>query len=197
MTKQSVRLCLDLFLTFTKIGLFTFGGGYAMLSLIEHNCVDKKQWITHDEMMEMTVIAESTPGPIAINCATGVGFRQAGFIGALFATVGVVLPSFLIIFLLSRWLDRFLEIPVVAHAFRGIKIAVALLILDAGITMARKMKRRPLPILLAALSCAVMLAVNFFSWNLSSLVLMLACGLIGLLAALLPSGHAPKGGDTA
>ena len=90
-------ILMELFLTFAKIGLFTFGGGYAMISIIEDNCVDKKKWITHDEMMELTVIAESTPGPIAINMATGVGFRQAGMLGAIMATFGVVLPSFVII----------------------------------------------------------------------------------------------------
>ena len=90
-------MLLDLFLTFAKVGLFTFGGGYAMLSVIEDICVEKKQWITHDEMMNVTVIAESTPGPIAINCATFVGQKKAGLKGALAATLGVILPSFLVI----------------------------------------------------------------------------------------------------
>lgn len=110
-------LLFDLFLTFAKIGLFTFGGGYAMIAVIEHNCVEKKKWITHDEMMDMTVIAESTPGPIAINCATFTGYRQAGFWGALIATVGMVVPSFAIIYVISKFLDNFLEITVIAHGF--------------------------------------------------------------------------------
>ena len=92
-----MNILLDLFLTFAKIGLFTFGGGYAMLSMIENNCVERKQWITHDEMMNVTVIAESTPGPIAINCATFTGYKKAGFIGALVATLGIVVPSFVVI----------------------------------------------------------------------------------------------------
>lgn len=87
-----------MFFTFMKIGAFTFGGGYAMISIIEDICVDKKQWISHDDMMNVTIIAESTPGPIAINCATFVGYQQAGLAGALSATLGVVLPSFFIIF---------------------------------------------------------------------------------------------------
>ena len=95
-----MSLLLDLFLNFAKIGLFTFGGGYAMIALIENACVEKKQWITHDEMMNITVIAESTPGPIAINCATYVGYKQKGFIGAVAATIGMILPSFCIIFLI-------------------------------------------------------------------------------------------------
>ena len=85
-------ILIELFLIFAKIGLFTFGGGYAMISLIENNCVEKKKWITHDEMMNITVIAESTPGPIAINCATYVGYKKAGIIGAIISTLGIVLP---------------------------------------------------------------------------------------------------------
>ena len=116
-----MNILLDLFLTFARIGLFTFGGGYAMISLIEHSCVENKQWITHDEMLNVTVIAESTPGPIAINCATYVGYKQKGLTGAIAATIGMVLPSFCIIFLISMFLDNFLEIAWIAHAFMGIK----------------------------------------------------------------------------
>ena len=97
---------MELFFTFVKIGLFTFGGGYAMISMIENNCVEKKAWITHDEMMDVTVIAESTPGPIAINCATFTGYKKAGFLGALVATLGIVVPSFIVIFLISMFLDN-------------------------------------------------------------------------------------------
>jgi len=109
-----MNILLDLFLTFAKIGLFTFGGGYAMISMIENNCVERKQWITHDEMMNVTVIAESTPGPIAINCATFTGYKKAGFIGALVATLGIVVPSFIVIYLISMFLDNFLELTVIA-----------------------------------------------------------------------------------
>ena len=84
-----MKKIIELFVTLFKIGLFTFGGGYAMISIIEDNCVEKKKWITHDEMMNVTVIAESTPGPIAINCATFVGYKVAGMMGAVFATLGV------------------------------------------------------------------------------------------------------------
>ena len=100
-----MSLLLDLFLCFAKIGLFTFGGGYAMFVLIGNACVEKKHWLTHDEMMNITVIAESTPGPISINCATYIGYKQKGFAGALAATFGIVLPSFCIIFLVSMFLD--------------------------------------------------------------------------------------------
>ena len=141
-----MNILLDLFLTFAKIGLFTFGGGYAMISLIENSCVEKKRWITHDEMMNVTVIAESTPGPIAINCATFVGYKQKGLVGSIAATIGMVLPSFCIIFLISMFLDHFLEITWIAHAFMGIKIAVGILILDAAIKMIRKMQKKPIPL---------------------------------------------------
>ena len=136
-----MRLIFDLFFTFAKIGLFTFGGGYAMISLIEHACVDQKAWITHDDMMNVTVIAESTPGPIAINCATFVGYRQKGFVGALVATLGMTLPSFCMIYLISMFLDDFLDIAWIANAFEGIKIAVGLLILDAALTMLKKQRK--------------------------------------------------------
>ncbi len=129
-------MILTLFLTFAKIGLFTFGGGYAMISIIENICVEQKKWITHDEMMEVTVIAESTPGPIAINCATYVGYRKKGMWGAIAATLGVVLPSFIIIYLISVFLNDFLEITWITNAFKGIRIAVGILILVAGIIVA-------------------------------------------------------------
>lgn len=133
---------MELFFTFVKIGLFTFGGGYAIISMIENNCVEKKAWITHDEMMDVTVIAESAPGPIAINCATFIGYKKAGFLGALVATLGIVVPSFIVIFLISMFLDNFLEITIVANAFKGIKVGVGLLILDAAITMINKMQKK-------------------------------------------------------
>ncbi|MBR2596550.1 MAG: chromate transporter [Solobacterium sp.] len=180
-----MTLLSDLFLTFTKIGLFTFGGGYAMISLIEHACVEQKHWISHDEMMDITVIAESTPGPIAINCATFVGFRQKGFAGALAATLGIVLPSFCIVFAISRFLDDFLAITWIAHAFRGIKIAVGILILDAALKMIKKMPKKPLPKAIMAGAALGMLAIDFLSLHISSIVLMLTGGLISLLVFLL------------
>ena len=170
----------ELFLTFAKIGLFTFGGGYAMISLMEHACVEQKRWITHDEMMEVTVIAESTPGPIAINCATFVGYKQRGLPGAIVATMGMVLPSFCIIFLISRFLDNFLERSWIAHAFLGIKIAVGLLILDAGLKMMKKMQKKPLPRIILGFALAAMLLINCFSLRLSSVALMLIAGAVSL-----------------
>ena len=191
-----MSLLLDLFLSFAKIGLFTFGGGYAMLALIEHACVEKKHWITHDEMMNITVIAESTPGPIAINCATYVGYQQRGFVGALFATIGMILPSFCIIFAISIFLDRFLEITWIAHAFQGIKIAVGILILDAAIKMLKKMQKKPLPVTIMLCAAAAMLLFNVFSVRISSILLMLAAGLVSLILFLAKKPAAKGGGGT-
>ena len=176
-----MNIVLELFLTFLKIGLFTFGGGYAMISIIENNCVEKKKWITHDEMMDITVIAESTPGPIAINCATFVGYKIAGILGAIAATFGVVVPSFVIIFIISTFLDNFLEIPVIANAFMGIKVGVGLLIFRAGLTMMKKMQAKALSRIILAGSFMVMFLVNLFSWNFSSISMMLVAAVVSLI----------------
>jgi len=175
-----MNMLFDLFRTFAKIGLFTFGGGYAMISLIENSCVEKKGWITHDEMMNVTVIAESTPGPIAINCATFVGYKQKGLIGAIAATIGMVLPSFSIIFLISMFLDNFLEIAWIAHAFMGVKIAVGILILDAAIKMIRKMQKKPIPLTIMACAFLAMLLIDIFALHVSSITLMLIAAVISL-----------------
>ncbi len=180
-----MKLLLDLFLTFSKIGLFTFGGGYAMIPLIENVCVTKKEWITHEEMMEITVVAESTPGPIAINCATYVGSKKKGFWGTVMATLGVTLPSFFIILMISFFIDRFLEIKWVASAFKGIKIAVGLLILDAAIKMIVKMKKEALSIIILSAAFAAMMLINIFALRISTIVLMLAAALAGLSVYLI------------
>ena len=183
---------IDLFLTFAKIGLFTFGGGYAMISLIENDCVEKKKWITHDEMMDVTVIAESTPGPIAINCATYVGYKKGRLPGAITATLGMVLPSFIIIFLISKFFDRFLEITWAANAFRGIKIAVGILIVDAAVKMLIKMKKKTMPIIMVVCSAVAMILISILSVNISSMVLMIVSAFIGIAVFIIGS-HAKKG----
>ena len=180
-----MKLLLNLFLTFSKIGLFTFGGGYAMIPLIENVCVTKKEWITHEEMMNITVVAESTPGPIAINCATYVGSNKKGFWGAVAATLGVTLPSFLIILMISFFIDRFLEIKWVASAFKGIKIAVGILILDAAIKMIVKMKKKALSIIILSVAFIAMMLINVFALRVSTIVLMLASALAGLFVYLI------------
>ena len=189
-----MNILLDLFLTFAQIGLFTFGGGYAMIAMIENNCVERKNWITHDEMMNITVIAESTPGPIAINCATFTGYKKAGFIGAVIATLGMIVPSFSIIYLISMFLDNFLEVTIIANAFKGIKIAVGILILDAAITMIQKMPKKKLPRAIMICSCIVMFGINIFAWNFSSISLMIVASIVSLTLFLLNGAPEQKGG---
>ncbi|MBE5971355.1 MAG: chromate transporter [Lachnoclostridium sp.] len=189
-----MNLLFDLFFTFAKIGLFTFGGGYAMIAMIENNCVERIQWITHDEMMNVTVIAESTPGPIAINCATFTGYKKAGFRGALAATFGMIVPSFMIIYLISMFLDNFLELTVIANAFKGIKIAVGILILDAAITMIKKMHKKKLPRAIMIFSALAMLCINIFAWNFSSISLMLIAAVVSLTIFVLNGAPDQKGG---
>lgn len=188
-----MSILLDLFLTFARIGLFTFGGGYAMISLIDRSCVEKKRWISHDEMMDITVIAESTPGPIAINCATYVGYKQKGLVGAVAATVGIILPSFCIIFIISSFLDGFLEIAWIAHAFMGIKIAVGILILDAAVKMISKMPKKPLPLAIMGGAFCAMMLVNIFAVRVSSITLMLIAGILSL-SIFLAKRNAGDGG---
>ena len=129
---------IDLFITMLKIGLFTFGGGYAMIALLENEFVSHRKWIEKNEFLDMVAIAESTPGPIAINSATFVGYRVAGFWGAFFATFGVVLPSFVIILLISFVLREFQSIKAVQYAFNGIRAGVLALLIKALVGMYKK-----------------------------------------------------------
>ena len=163
----------DLFLSFAKIGMFTFGGGYAMIALIENECVENKKWITTDDLSTITAIAESTPGPIAINCATFTGYMQAGLAGAISATLGMITPSFLIIYLISMFFDNFLEITIIASAFKGIKIAVGVLIFQAAVNMIKKMKKKLRPRLFMITAFVVMMAVNITATKFSTIWLLI------------------------
>ena len=187
---KAVKILLELFLMFAKIGLFTIGGGYAMLAIIEDTVVTQKKWMTHEEMMELLVIAESTPGPIAINCATYVGYRRKGALGAAAATLGMVTPSLVIIYTISQFLDNFLEIGIIASAFHGIKVGVGIVIINAGLNMMKKVKKAALPRCLMAFGLAAMLAINFLSLNISSIALMLTAGLISLAVFKVKGGMA-------
>lgn len=139
-TTRRALLC-KLFFTMLKIGLFTFGGGYAMLALFESEFVDRKKWIDKDEFIDMVAIAESTPGPLAINGATYIGYKIAGFFGALCSTVAVCIPSFAIIYIISLFFDRFLSLTVVSYAFAGIRVSVVWLILSAGVRVFRGLEK--------------------------------------------------------
>ena len=187
-----MKKLLKLFLTMFKIGLFTFGGGYAMLALLESELVEKKGWLTHEEFMDMVAIAESTPGPIAINSATYIGYKQHGFWGSFFSTLGVVTPSFIIIFTISLFFEQFLAITWVAAAFRGIQVAVVFLILSAGVKLFRPLPKNAFTLVLAVLSAAVMIAFSIFSISFSTIFYILIGGALGLILWLVAS-HAGKG----
>ena len=177
----------SLMLTFMKIGAFTFGGGYALISAMRNECVDKKKWITGEEFANIAAISETTPGPIAINCATFTGYRQAGVSGAAVATLGIVLPSFAIIFLVSMFLDNMLEIAVIANAFKGVRIGVGVLILTVAVKMLRNMPKKALPVLITIFAFVASLLINLLGLNFSGIYLVLISGAVGYLAFVV--GH--------
>ena len=170
---------LKLFCTFFKIGAFTFGGGYAMIPLIQREAVEKNQWISDEDILEVVAIAESTPGPIAINSATFVGYRAAGFMGSLFATVGMVLPSFVIIALLSKVIDQFQNARIVKYAFYGIRAGVLALIFRALVNIFKKSRKGKLSLLI---SCMVFVLVTVVKLNVIAVIILSA--LIGLFSSM-------------
>ena len=171
----------ELFVTFFKIGLFTFGGGYAMISIVEDECVNKRKWISEDEMLNLIIIAESTPGPIAINCATYTGYKVKGFLGALVSTIAMALPSFIIIFLISTILDNFLEIKLISYAFTGIKVGVGFLIVDAGEKMAKSIDIKSFKALILAFSFIAIILINIFNLSISSILILLLGALFSFI----------------
>lgn len=173
-----------LFATFFKIGLFTFGGGYAMISNVREAVVEKLGWLSEDEFIQIIAVAEATPGPIAINMATYIGYKKRGVLGSALATLGVVLPSFIIVFLISLVLDFFMANKYVAYAFVGIKCAVAFLITKAGFEMLKKLEKRILPIIMFCLVLALMIIFELFAVDFSSVFLILIGGAIGLILCL-------------
>lgn len=181
LSERNRIMLFKLFYTFAKIGLFTFGGGYGMIAIVQDECVEKKKWITEDEFATVLTIAESTPGPIAINCATYTGYAQGGILGSIAATFGVVLPSFVIIFLISTFFDNLLEIEVIANAFKGIQVGVGIIILRAGYNLYKKMKKTPVSIAILICAALIMLAINFLGWNFSTIYLLLIAGVLGFM----------------
>jgi chromate transporter len=178
-------ILLELFLTFAKIGAFTFGGVYAMLALLDHTCVEKKKWLTADEFSDLTVIAESTPGPVAINCSTYAGYKKANLPCSIAATFGMVMPSFIILLLISLFFENILAYPIIAKAFRGIRVAVSLLILQAGFKMAKKMlkntKTKVSSLLFLLFFFLVSLCLTLFDLRLSTILLIVTAGTAGFL----------------
>ena len=186
---------LDLFLTFFRIGAFTFGGGYAMVPLIKAEASEKKHWITDEDMLDIVAIAESTPGPIAINSATFVGYKTAGVLGSACATLGVVLPSFIIIAILGAVLDKFSALTPVKYAFFGIRAGVLALIIKALIGMFKKCPKRPLKSIKTFMDCLpyILMAVAFVCvtfFGVKALIMLALCAAVGLLSFLKAGGDA-------
>ncbi len=182
---KPLKMLLTLFLTFFKIGLFTFGGGYAMIALFEREFVENKKWLTNDEFLDIIAIAESTPGPIAINSATFVGYKKGGVLGSIFATLGVVLPSLIIILVISLVFDAFLSLVWVQYAFRGIQAGVVFLILSAGLKMLKGLKKNAINVIVLILTVIALVCFSLFSINFSSIFLILIGGVIGLIVYLI------------
>ena len=178
----------ELFGTFFKIGAFTFGGGYAMVALLEHEFVEKKRWLTREEFLDMVAIAESTPGPVAVN----IGYKLAGVAGAAASTLAVCLPSFAVIYLISLFFDRFLQLTVVANAFKGIQACVIYLILSAGVKMLKNLQRTPFNTAVVAVVLAAMVGCSVLAVKFSSICCILLCGAAGVLAYAI--GQGKKGG---
>ena len=178
---SKLKLLFQLFISMFKIGLFTFGGGYAMIHILDNEFVVRKKWIESEEFMDLVTIAESTPGPIAINCSTYIGYKKVGFLGAVFGTLGMCLPSFSIIFLISLFFDRFLEITWVASAFRGIQACVVFLILSAGIKMFKKIKKNVFNVTAMIITFAAMIIFSLLSFRFSTIFYILIFGFTGLM----------------
>ena len=172
---------VNLFWIFFKLGLLTFGGGYAMIPQITEIVVEKKKWMTEDDMLELLAIAESTPGPIAINMATYIGYKQKGILGSVIATIGVVLPSLIIIYLIFLILEQYMQNKYVQYAFTGIKVGVAFLILKSGISLIQKMPKKWFQISVLISIFALMIIFELLAINFSSIFLILIGGLLSVI----------------
>ena len=182
---QEVKSLETLFFTFFKIGLFTFGGGYAMIALLEEEFIQRRKWLDKDEFLDMTAIAESTPGPVAINSATYLGYKLAKVPGAATATVAVCLPSFLIIYAISLFFEQFTQLTVIANAFKGIQVCVIYLIFSAGVRMRKALDKSPFATGVLAAVMLVMVGLSLAGVSVSSILLILLSGAAGVAAWLI------------
>ena len=182
---QEAKSLGTLFFTFFKIGLFTFGGGYAMIALLEEEFIQRRRWLAKDEVLDMTAIAESTPGPVAINSATYLGYKLAGVPGAATATVAVCLPSFLIIYAISLFFEQFTQLTVIANAFKGIQVCVIYLIFSAGVRMLKALDKSPFATGVLAAVMLVMVGLSLAGVSVSSILLILLSGAAGVAAWLI------------
>ena len=178
--KETLKKALSLFVVFFKIGAFTFGGGYAMIPLIQKEVSENKKWITDDDILEIIAISESTPGPIAINSATFVGYRVCGFWGSFFSTLGVVLPSFIIILAISFVLAEFGNLEPVKYAFNGIRAGVLALLFKALWTMYKKCPKGAVSYIVMAGSFLLTAILNV-----PVLYVLIGCAVFGLVTSLI------------
>ena len=182
---QEAKSLGTLFFTFFKIGLFTFGGGYAMIALLEEEFIQRRKWLDKDEFLDMTAIAESTPGPVAINSATYLGYKLAKVPGAATATVAVCLPSFLIIYAISLFFEQFTQLTVIANAFKGIQVCVIYLIFSAGVRMLKALGKSPFATGVLAAVMLVMVGLSLAGVSGSAILLILLSGAAGVAAWLI------------
>ena len=185
MKKTSFKTLIELALSYFKIGLFTFGGGLAMISLLEHEYVEKRKWIEREEFEDVVTLAESTPGPIAINCATYIGYKIGGVLGSIISTVAVCLPSFIIIYIISLFFNAFMELKAVQYAFKGIQACVIFLILNAGFKFFKNMKKTAFNVVVFSGTLICMLAFGLFGVDFSSIFFILIGGFLGLSVYLI------------
>ena len=183
--QEEERSLWTLFGTFFKIGLFTFGGGYAMIALLEEEFIQRRKWLDKDEFLDMAAIAESTPGPVAINSATYLGYKLAKVPGAATATVAVCLPSFLIIYAISLFFEQFTQLTVIANAFKGIQVCVIYLIFSAGVRMLKALDKSPFATGVLAAVMLVMVGLSLAGVSVSSILLILLSGAAGVAAWLI------------
>ncbi len=174
-----MKKLIQLFLTFLKIGAFTFGGGYAMIALLENEFIEKKKWIDREEFLNMVAVAESTPGPVAVNSATYLGYRVGGVAGAALSTLAVSIPSFVIIYLISLFFDKFLSLTYVAYAFKGIQVCVVYLIASAGVRMLRGLEKNTFNYCVLGLVIVVMTVFSITAVSFSSIFYIVISGVAG------------------
>lgn len=191
--ENKMKTNLKLWAIMFKIGLFTFGGGYAMIALLENEFVSKRKWLDKDEFLDMVAIAESTPGPVAINAATYLGYKMNGVFGSVFATIGVCIPSFAIIYIISLFLDAFLANVYVSYAFKGIQVCVVYLIMSAGIRLFKGLEKNLFNMVIVCLVILALVASSLMSARFSTIAIILICGGLGIVSYLVKLGLNKEG----
>ena len=184
---------LTLFLTFLKVGALTFGGGYAMIPIIQEEVTTKRKWISDLEILDVIAISESTPGPIAVNTATYVGYKVAGVLGSIFATLGLALPSFVIIFVISFFYKDFMQWQAIQAIFKGLKVGVILLLINAVIKLKKNVKVNLVGVILFIIALSLMILSSIFSFQFNYLSLCLIA--FGILVGVILTKIGKMEGD--